>query len=98
MGSRVSEEGGVASEVSQRILKASKMFGALSQAVFMDRDLSRFIKSFVYRATVWNTLLYGSETWAVTQKEIRRLETFNNRCLRTLAGVTKRQQEVEIPS
>jgi hypothetical protein len=95
LGSRISEEGGVASEVSQRILKASKMFGALSQAVFMDRDLSRFIKSFVYRATVWNTLLYGSETWAVTQKEIRRLETFNNRCLRTLAGVTKRQQEAD---
>ena len=57
LGSRISEDGGVISEVKERILKASKMFGALRRGVFEDRNLSKYIKSFVYRATVWKTLL-----------------------------------------
>ena len=32
--------------------------------------------------------LYGSETWTVTQQDIRRLKTFQMRCLRDIVGVT----------
>ena len=37
---------------------------------------------------VMSTLLYGAETWAVTQKEIRKLTTFQMRCLRDILGLT----------
>ena len=32
-------------------------------------------------------LLYGSETWPFRVEDLRRLQVFDNRCLRTIAGV-----------
>ena len=37
---------------------------------------------------VMSVLLYGAETWPVTKKEIRKLTTFQMRCLRDILGVT----------
>jgi len=38
-------------------------------------------------------LLYGSETWVVTAREIRRLEVFHLKCLRTILGITMRDHK-----
>ena len=35
-----------------------------------------------------SVLLYGAETWPITQHDIRRLKTFQMRCLRDIIGVT----------
>ena len=40
------------------------------------------------RAMVMLLLLYGAESWSVTQQDIRRLKTFQMRCLRDIVGVT----------
>ena len=37
---------------------------------------------------VMSVLLYGAETWPVTQHDIRRLKTFQMRCLRDILGLT----------
>ena len=37
----------------------------------------------VYRAVVFPTLLYGAETWVLYRKQIRLLEQFHERCLRS---------------
>ena len=34
-------------------------------------------------------LLYGCETWAITQVDIRRLNTFLKRCIRFMLGVSR---------
>ncbi|KAG5441561.1 hypothetical protein CSKR_111412 [Clonorchis sinensis] len=41
----------------------------------------------VYQAKVRAVLLYGCETWLVRAAELRRLQVFDNRCLRTIALV-----------
>ena len=37
---------------------------------------------------VMSILLYGAETWPVTQHDVRRLKTFQMRCLCDIVGVT----------
>ena len=43
-------------------------------------------------------LLYGAETWAVTQQELRKLYAFQMKCLREIVGVTlwDRRRNVDI--
>ena len=48
----------------------------------------------VYRAVVMGVLLYGVEAWANKRAVTRKLESFNNKCLRRILGITKAQQRV----
>ena len=41
----------------------------------------------VYRAVVVPTLLYGAETWILYRKQIRLLERFHQRCLRSIPDI-----------
>ena len=44
---------------------------------------------------VLGVLLYGSETWTTTRDITRKLESFHNRCLRGILGITYEQQRME---
>ena len=41
----------------------------------------------VYRAVIVPTLLYGAETWDLYRKQIRLLERFHQRCLRSILSI-----------
>lgn len=43
----------------------------------------------VFRTMVMSVLLYGAETWTITQKDVRKLRTFHMKCLRDILGVTR---------
>ncbi|CAH8663869.1 unnamed protein product, partial [Dicrocoelium dendriticum] len=45
------------------------------------------LKGRVYKATVRAVLLYGSGTWPLRSEDLRRLQVFDHRCLRSIAGV-----------
>ena len=60
--------------------------------VFKNKDLSLATKRAVYRAVVIAVLLYGAETWTMKAVHTRRLNSFHNRCIRTILGVTRYQQ------
>lgn len=93
LGSKINEVGDIRVEVNERLIKASRIFGTLRRSVFEDKNISKQTKSLVYNATVVNTLLYGAETWTIPQRLVDRLESYNNRCLRTMAGITSQQQQ-----
>jgi hypothetical protein len=95
LGSVVDGRGGIMKEVSERIAKASRAFGALKEPVFKDKNLSLTTKRLVYKAVVLATLLYGSETWTTKRDAVRKLEVFHNRCLRGILGITTEQQRIE---
>ena len=71
-----------------RLEKAATVYQMWRQKVFRSRNLSRATKGQVFRSMVMSVLLYGAETWSVTQHDIRRLKTFQMRCLRDIVGVT----------
>ena len=56
--------------------------------VFRSRIVSRSTKVCVFRVMVISILLYGAETWVVTQQDLRRLHAFQMKCLRDIVGVT----------
>ena len=82
--------------MEDRIARAARAFGALCRPVFQDNKLSLETKRMVYRAVVMGVLLYGAEAWVNKRAVTRKLESFNNKCLRRILGITKAQQRLSL--
>ena len=87
LGSCVSGNGGVVEEVSSRLGKAGMAWGAM-KTVFKNRGVSMEVKRRLYESVIVPSALYGSETWGMKVVERRRMNVFDMRCLRYMAGVT----------
>ena len=87
LGSIISSDCSVDTEIINRIGKASASFGQLRKKVYLNRDLSIKTKMSVYNAIVLAILLYGCETWALYSRQMRRLEKFHMSCLRQMLRV-----------
>ena len=95
LGSVLHRNGLANTDVNLRIDKASQAFGRLKKSVFQDKALSITTKRVVYRAVVLGTLLYESETWTTKRAITQKLETFHNRCLRGIFGISRIKQRDE---
>ena len=92
LGSNITSDGEVKSEVKIRIGKAARAFGCLQKSIFQNQRVSVEVKRVVYKAVVLSILLYGAETWAVKAESLRRMNGSHNRSLRSMMGVSKLQQ------
>ena len=88
LGSEIEQMSRAEKDVKIRIEKAATVCQMWRKKVFRSGNLSRSTKVQVFRAMVMLVLLYGAETWTVTQQDIRRLKTFQMRCLQDIVGVT----------
>ena len=68
-----------------RIGRASAAFGQLFKV--RRNKVSLKTKLRIYNAAVISTVLYGSETWATANPREKRLDAFDNRCLRRILGI-----------
>ena len=87
MGSTLTRDANVDTEVASRIAKASSAFGRLRNNVWDRRGITTATKQKVYRAVVVTTLLYGSETWTLYRRHERLMNSFHLRCLRSLLKI-----------
>jgi len=62
LGSIISSDGSLATEISQRIAKASSAFGQLRNRLWNEDGVHLRTKIDVYRAVVLSILLYSCET------------------------------------
>ena len=92
LGADISRDGEITSEVNCRIAKAARAFGCLKRPILQNKNLTVITKRTVYKAVVLSVLLYGAETWTTKAVHIRRLNSFHNRCVRSILGVTRYQQ------
>ena len=92
LGSNITRDGEVHSDVVARLSKVSRVFSCLRSAVFKNQQLTTKIKREVYRTVVLPTLLYGPETRTLKAKSVRRLRGFHNCCIRTIMWVSRLQQ------
>ena len=92
LGSIIHSDGRTQSDVDARIAAASRAFGSLLRPVFRDSWLTQHTKRLVYNACVVALLLYGSECWTPLRAESRRLNTFHHQCVRTVLGVSRKEQ------
>ena len=77
-------------EVDYRIKSAGNAFGALSRNIFRSKSISLKAKRVVYNGLILAILLYGAETWSLTEVLFNRLRTFHASCVRAMCAVTKR--------
>ena len=88
LGSIINSEASDSDDVASRCSAARKVFGALSKKIFRNRSIRMKAKRGVYEALVLSLMLYGCESWALTNADLRRLESTHNYCVRTICGKT----------
>ena len=92
LGSLIAASGRMDGDVDRRIAQASRAFGALRKAVFMDKDLTLKTKRKIYQACVLPVLLYGAECWIPLRRHTKKINTFHHRCIRIILGISGQQQ------
>ena len=86
LGSLVSDDGRISSELARRLGMAAGEFRKLSR-LWGHSHLGRTRKIEIFRAVVVSILMYGlSAAWLNTSDK-RKLNGFQNRCLRTIWGI-----------
>ena len=88
LGSIISANGGVEADVSHRVSEGSKVLGAVN-GVIRNRGLGMNVKKVLYEKVIVPTVTYGSELWGMKEKERKKLNVFEMRCLRSMCGVSR---------
>ena len=86
LGSVINITGGTDEDVLARTGKARSTFNTLA-SVWRSREITTTTKIRIFNSNVKSVLLYGSETWRMTEKTVSKLQTFINRCLRRILGI-----------
>ena len=89
LGTMISSDGSMDSEVEQRIGMASRMVGAIGSTVLGRKELTKRTKLRVVNATVIPTLTYGCEAWALQARHKGRIQATQMRVLRWIEGVSR---------
>ena len=90
LGDMVERCGGDASAVAARITAAGKAFGALRGCLFSSTSVSRAAKAAAYEGIVLSILLFGSESWCLTEMLRQRLRVFHAMALRAMCRVSRK--------
>ena len=97
LGDMLDAEGGVKLAVTTRIRCGWKKFRELAPFLTSKAPTPK-LKGMVYAACVRTSMIYGSETWAITTEDSKRLERAEAQMVRWMSGVTlkdrKRTSEV----
>ena len=83
----MSSDGTLSKEIESRISKASQSLGRLQSRVMDNRNIKLSTKLKVYKAVVLTSLLYGCETRTLYTKQIKQLEGFHMRSLRSIMDI-----------
>ena len=76
-------------DVDARIRAAGAAFGALQKSVFGIKNVPLKSKKAIFESIVLGILLLGSESWVLTTKLNKRLDSFYNRCVRRMCGLSR---------
>lgn len=83
LGSKISKSGGTGEDIRARIGKAQHAFKTL-RPVWRSTAISVKTKLCIFNSNVKAILLYGSETWRITNTSCSKIQTFLNKCLRQI--------------
>ena len=76
-------------DVKNRIEAAGNAFGSLRHCIFASTNLTFDAKRVVYESLILTILLYGAETWCLTESTFHQLRLFHARCVRTMCRVNR---------
>jgi uncharacterized C2H2 Zn-finger protein len=87
LGRWLSEDDSDIKAIRANIKKAQGKWSRLSRLLVREGANIRMMARF-YLTIIQSVLLYGAETWAITQRQLSLLSSFHNRCVR---GITRRR-------
>ena len=88
LGSIIAADGGVEADICNRVNEGCKVLGAM-KGIINNRGLGMNVKRVLYEKVIVPTVTYGSELWGMKVSERRRLNVFEMKCLRSMAGVSR---------
>ena len=91
LGAMVDKEGGGDRDIKNRLQKARGAFYRLNR-IWNTRSIGRNTKIHLFKTLVRPVLLYGSETWKITLKDEKQLDTFQTKCLRRILKIRWQQR------
>ncbi|KAK3082831.1 hypothetical protein FSP39_006593 [Pinctada imbricata] len=86
LGGVVTSKGGCDEDISNRLCKAKTQFRRLRK-IWSSSCFSIQTKIKLFNSLVMSVLTYGSETWKTIERDKKKLDTLQNRCLRQLLRV-----------
>ena len=86
LGSIIDENGGAIKDVETRIRKARGAYTILGK-IWQASNYTVNTKLHIFKSCVVSVLLYGCETWLVSEVIRRKLQVFINRCLRRILRI-----------
>jgi exonuclease III len=85
LGSVITQNNDIKTEISTRLQSANKCFYGLSK-IFRSRAISKNLKVRMYLTLLRPIVLYGAETWSLRKTEELRLAVFERKVLRKIYG------------
>ena len=79
-------------EIAARLRAAGDAWRKLQASCICCKFLNAKAKYRVFECLVLSRLVYGSENWSFTRRQLRPLRKFYNRCLRKIAGISYKRQ------
>ena len=86
LGSIISDKGDLEPELNQRISKASNVFRSQAK-IWSNKGLSTKTKMKIYNSIVVSVLLYGAETWNLSETQSKRLDALGMKFQRRIMGI-----------
>jgi hypothetical protein len=90
LGSIINVTNDIEEEVKTRIMQGNRCFYALKH-LFTSSLVSRNTKLRLFKTIIRPIVMYGCETWSLTQKQDERLATFERKVLRSICGAVCEQ-------
>lgn len=88
LGSVITETVGTDEDITAKVRKTQSTFSML-MPVYKEKSIGLRTKLRIVNSNVKSDLLYGSETWRSTKLLIKKLKTFNNKCLREIRNICR---------
>ena len=98
LGTIIEENGQYEGEINSRISAAARLYMSMRNGFINKKEISRKTKMNIYKSIYLPTLLYGSESWILTEKQKSKLQAAEMKYLRRVTGNTRldRIRNVEI--
>ena len=86
LGATVCKQGGGEEDIKARLGKARGAFVKLNR-VWSSSSVSRKTKIRLYKTLVKPVLMYGCETWKMNENDAKKIDVFQNQCLRRVMKI-----------
>ena len=92
LGATLTKDGRSTTEIKTRIAMATSALARLDK-IWKSREMWFGTKYKLYKSLVQSIFLYGCESWTLTAETTKRIQAYENKCLRRLLGISWKEHK-----